>query len=436
MGSTFDRGPEATSTSSDGWSARCRAAAAGLHALVDLDQLVANLRALARLLPPDVGILAVLKANAYGHGLVPTASAAVEGGAAALGVARIEEGLVLRQGGIAAPIVVLGPPNHERLIDALHAQLTIAVGSEHDARAVIRAAERVQRRARVHLEVDTGMHRFGVTPDEAVPLARLLATHPLIEFEGIYTHFATADDPSCHALRRQQTRFRAVRERLVAEGLHPPIVHQANSAATLRGALGDPDLPGQRLVRLGIVFYGWPPAPTMPVPPGVRPALELRARLARCFTVQPGEGISYGHTFVTDRPLRCGLVPVGYADGLPRALSNRGWFLVRGQPCRIVGRVCMDQTIVSLECCPDARIGDPVVVFGTSEGAMTPWDAAELAGTIAYELLTSLAARIPRLYQRGGEVIALADTQGLIWRPLATTAAGERPARPRSGQSA
>jgi len=405
-----------------GWCERLRAAQAALHALVDLDQLATNVRALLRMLPPDVELLAILKANAYGHGLVPTARAALAGGARWLGVARIEEGLVLRQAGITAPVVVLGPPNHDRLREAVASDLTIAVGSFADVAAVRRAALALGRRARVHLEVDTGMHRFGADPVEAIALARALHHDPALEFEGVYTHFATADAPDCRMLRLQQARFRAVRERLLAEGLHPPVVHQANSAATLRGAIGDPDLPGRRVVRTGIAFYGLTPDPAMALPPGVRPALELRARLARCFTVDAGEGISYGHTYVTDRPTRCGLVPVGYADGLPRSLSNRGWFLVHGVRCPIRGRVCMDQTIVSLEDVPQAQLGDPVIVLGdTASGAMSAWEAAELSGTIAYEILTSLAARIPRVYVRGGEPVALADSFGLVERDESVT---------------
>ena len=399
------------------WPTRLACARAGLHAVIDLDQLATNARTLVRFLPPDVELLAVLKANAYGHGLVPSALAALAGGARWLGVARIEEGLLLRQAGITAPVIVLGPPNHARLRAAVAADITLAVGSLADVEAVRSAASALGRPARVHLEVDTGMHRFGATPDEAVALARRLASDPLLSFEGIYTHFATADAPDCRTLRRQMECFRAVRERLLAEGIHPPVVHQANSAATLRGALGDPDLPGRRVVRVGILFYGLAPDPALLLPPGIRPALTLQARLARCFAVHAGEGISYGHTYVTKALTHCGLVPVGYADGLPRALSNQGWFLVQGQRCPILGRVCMDQTTISLEAVPQAEIGTPVIVLGTGEdGAMTAWDAATLSGTIAYEILTSLATRIPRLYQRGGEIVGLADAFGLVWR--------------------
>ncbi len=421
MGTTNRAAEERSCRPPRDWCRRLQAAQAALHASIDLDQLAANVRALRSTLPPDVEFLAVLKANAYGHGLVPTARAALAGGAQWLGVARIEEGLVLRAAGVTAPIVVLGPPNHERLREAVAADLIVAVGSLADIAAVRCAAATLRRPARVHLEVDTGMHRFGAEPTEAVDLARLLASDPLLVFEGIYTHFATADAPDCRTLRLQQERFRAVRLRLTAEGLHPPVVHQANSAATLRGALGDPDLPGRRVVRVGIAFYGLPPDPSMSLPPGVRPALELRARLARCFTVGASEGISYGHTYVTARPTRCGLVPVGYADGLPRLLSNRGWFVVRGQRCPIRGRVCMDQTIVSLEEAPDATLGDPVIVLGDpASGAMSAWDAAALSETIAYEVLTSLAARIPRIYLRGGEPCAVLDWLGLLERDQAS----------------
>lgn len=409
---------QAHSVSEAEWRARQQAAESGLHAVIDLDRLITNLRLLQLLLPSDVEILAMLKANAYGHGLLPIAWAALWGGARWLGVARIEEGLLLREGGITAPILVLGPPNPERLEGAIRAGLHLAVGSAHDVAALRAAAERLGLAVRVHLEVDTGMHRFGADPDEVVGLAQELVTHPLLEFEGLYTHFATADAPDGRILELQEERFRTVRQQLLARGLHPPVVHQANSAAALRGAIGDPVLPGRRVVRLGMAFYGFPPNPAMTLPPGIRPALELRSRLVRCFVVHPGEGISYGHTYKTNAFEHCGVVPIGYGDGLPLLLSNRGWFQVRGQRCPIRGRICMDQTIISLASCPQAEVGDLVVIFGSSDQeAMTPWDAATLTGTIAYELLTHLAPRIPRLYHQAGRFVAIADLTGLCWRP-------------------
>ncbi len=422
MGSTVYSDSQGLNYQNTSWYARLRAATAALHAIIDLDVLAANARILRRALPPDVELLTMVKANGYGHGLVPAARAALAGGASWLGVARIEEGLILRQSGITAPVIVLGPPNHDRLQEAVTANLTVAVGSLADVHAVRRAAERSGRLARVHLEVDTGMHRFGAEPDEALAIARILQADPWLEFEGIYTHFATADAPDCRTLQLQEARFRAVREQLLTAGLHPPVVHQANSAATRRGAVGAPDLPGRRLVRVGIAFYGFPPDPSLSLPSGIRPALELRARLARCFTVEAGEGISYGHTFIAEQPIDCGLVPVGYGDGLPRALSNRGWFVIQGVRCPIRGRVCMDQTIVSLEGVASPSFGDPVIIFGDpATGAMSAWDVATLSDTIAYEILTRLAARIPRVYVRGGEPVALADAFGLIERDESVT---------------
>ncbi len=394
---------------------RLAAAEAGTHALIDLDALAGNVQAVRARLPEDVGLMGVVKANAYGHGLIPCARALLAAGARWLGVARIEEGLALRGAGITAPVLVLGPPNYALLQPALDADLALAVGSAADVAAIARAASGDFGPARLHLKVDTGMRRFGVEMDEALELAQAIVADPRLELEGLFTHFATADEPDPGFLREQARRFRQVRHLLARHGIAPRVVHQANSAATLRGIVGDPDLPGERLARAGIVLYGLPPSAAVPAPPDTRPALRLETRLARVFTVAAGEGISYGHTFVAGREIRCGLAPIGYGDGLSRLLSNCGWFVVRSTRCPIRGRVCMDQTVIEVSRVSGVEAGEPALVLGDGQsGEMTAVDIAELCGTIPYEVVTALAARVPRIFLRGGQPVAVSDLAGLV----------------------
>jgi alanine racemase len=394
---------------------RLAAAQGGTHALVDLDALAKNTQAVLARLPDDVGLIAVVKANAYGHGLIPCARALLAAGARWLGVARIEEGLALRHAGITAPVLVLGPPNHALLRPALGADLALAVGSTADVTAVAQATNETFGPARVHLKVDTGMRRFGVEPEQAMELAQAIVADPRLELEGLFTHFATADEPDSGFLQEQARRFRAVRHLLARRGIAPRVVHQANSAAALRGVVGEADLPGERLARAGIVLYGLPPSAAVAAPPGSRPVLRLLTRLARVFTVAAGEGISYGHTFIARQQTRCGLAPVGYGDGLSRLLSNRGWFVVRGRRCPIRGQVCMDQTIIEVDRASGVEAGEPTVVLGDGQsGEMTAVDIAGLCGTIPYEVVTGLAARVPRVYLRNGQPVALSDLAGLV----------------------
>lgn len=394
---------------------RLAAAQGGTHALIDLDALASNTQAVLAHLPDDVGLMGIVKANAYGHGLIPCARAVLAAGARWLGVARIEEGLAVREAGIIAPVLVLGPPNHALLRPALKAGLALAVGSRADVTAVARIASEEFGPARVHLKVDTGMRRFGVEPEQALELARAIVADPRLELEGLFTHFATADEPDSGFLQEQARRFHRVRHLLARDGIIPRVVHQANSAAILRGVVGEADLPGERLARAGILLYGLPPAATMIAPLGARPVLTLVTRLARVFTVAAGEGISYGHTFVAKQEIRCGLAPVGYGDGLSRLLSNRGWFVVRGRRCPIRGLVCMDQTVIEVGGASEVEAGERAVVLGDGQSEdMTVVDVAGLCGTIPYEVVTALATRVARVYLRHGQPIALSDLAGLV----------------------
>ncbi|MBX6342344.1 MAG: alanine racemase, partial [Thermomicrobiaceae bacterium] len=270
---------------------------------------------------------------------------------------------------------------------------------------------------RLHLKVDTGMHRFGVEPEGALALARAILADPRFALEGLYTHFATADEADTTFLDEQLRRFGAVRRALREAGIDPPLVHAANSPAALRGraaALGR-DLDDAPVVRAGLALYGLAPSPAVPLPVGFRPALRLETRVGRVFTLAPGEGVSYGLTYVAERPVRCATLPVGYGDGLPRQLSSQGWVVVRGVRCPILGRVCMDQTVVDVSAAGEVAEGDAAVVLGDGrDGAMTPDEVARLCGTINYEVVTALAARVPRVYLRGGRPVAVSDLLGTV----------------------
>ena len=394
--------------------ARVDSALAGTRALIDLDAYAGNVRAMRALIGEDVELMAVVKANAYGHGLVPCARTALEAGADWLAVARIEEGLVLRQHGIAGRILVIGPPNPALLSAAIAADLAIAAGTLASLHDISQSAHALGRPARVHLKLETGLHRYGIEREQALSLARAIAADPLLTLEGVYTHCASADEIADDFVQMQVERFESTLAGLASAGIAVPYAHFANSAATLRGII--PHIPGsQSAVRTGYALYGLSPSSEVPVPSGFRPVLTLKSRIARTFTLPAGEGISYGRTYRAERPTRCATLPIGYGDGISRQLSNKGWALVRGARCPIAGRVAMDLTVIEIEHAPDAREGDEVTLISDGhDGAMTVDDAAELCGTIGYEIVTALSARLPRVFLRDGQPVAVSDLRGLV----------------------
>ncbi len=395
---------------------RVAAALAWTHALIDLDALSGNIAALLACVPSGSGLMAVAKANAYGHGLVPCARVALDAGATHLAVARVEEGLLLRESGITAPILVLGPSNPLLVRHAVSNGIALAVGSPESVRAIAACLGDGLGPARLHLKIDSGMHRYGVQPDGAPDLARAIAQDSRLALEGLFTHFATADMADDRFLREQVRRFTAVRQELAHAGIDPPLVHLANSPATLRRVPHWPNLrlPGEiSLVRTGLAMYGLSPSAEVPVSHDFQPVMTLKTRLARVFTIAPGEGVSYGLTFVASETARCATLPLGYGDGLARRLSNRGWAVIHGTPCPIRGRVSMDQTVVEIGAL-DAAEGDEAIIIGNGQdGAMTASQAAALYGTINYEVVTAIPERVPRVYLRSGRPVAVLDLIGL-----------------------
>lgn len=365
---------------------------------IDLTAIANNVRQCLQ--RTGVAVMAVVKANAYGHGLVPVARAAMGAGASWCGVARIDEALELRQGGVEGPILVLGATPIARMDEAVAAQVSMAVWEADQVDGAQSAAARVGQRARLHLKVDTGMTRLGIEPAGAVDLARRIAETQGIDFEGVFTHFARADETDPHPTEIQESLFREILDGMHASGLRPRLIHAANSAAGLTRPSACFDM-----VRVGIAMYGLNPSRDCPLPPGFRPALSWKAALTQVRRTPRGRGVSYGHVYITTGEELIGVAPVGYGDGYRRVSGNR--VLVGGRVVPVVGRVCMDQIMLQLDAVPEARPGDEVVLIGEQGGQrITVDDLAECWGTFNYEVVCGLSARVTRLYDGGSGLLS------------------------------
>jgi alanine racemase len=365
---------------------------------IDLLALKDNIRALKERIGPGVELLAVVKANAYGHGALMVARAALAAGASRLGVACPDEGVALRRAGIQAPILILGYTPVGEAEKVVAYGLTPTVNSVAQAEAVAQASARRGLITPVHLKVETGMNRFGLAPETLLALAHTVEGMSSLRLEGIYTHFACADEADKAFTWQQYEAFMAV-----AGKLQVPLRHVANSAAVL-------DLPQMALdmVRVGIALYGLYPSAAVSRSVPLRPVLSLKSRIARVKDLEPGETVSYGRTWAAPAPSRVALVPCGYADGLPRTLSNRGMALIRGQRVPIVGRICMDLTMVEVGQVGGVAEGEEVVLIGRQGGeAIGADEVASLAGTISYEVLCGISRRVPRVYREGERLVGV-----------------------------
>jgi alanine racemase len=390
-----------------GWAGRSAVA------VVDLDAIVTNVETVRSIVGQNAQVLAVVKANGYGHGAIPVARAALEAGASTLGVATVDEGAQLRTAGIDAPVLVFGAiGRHEQpraigqRLDLVVSNADFAAALAHDVQAAL-----VKDPVPVHLKIDTGMRRFGVAPDDVVCVAKAILAHPQLRLAGVMTHLAAADAEDPTSAEAQVAVFDACLDQLRQAGIEIPMQHVANSAGALRFPAFRRDM-----VRLGIAMYGLVPDVSVPLPPPMRPALTIHGRIARVFDLAPGDAVGYGRTYRPDRPERAGLVTIGYADGYRRALSSTGWMAIRGERAAVLGRVSMDQAVIRLPDGLDVTPDELVAIVGDgadwTAGAPTLDDLAGLAGTIGYELATGLAPRLPRLYVRGDEVVAVSDLAG------------------------
>ncbi|HHY47829.1 MAG TPA: alanine racemase [Firmicutes bacterium] len=366
---------------------------------VDLSAIAHNVREIRRLVGPSREIMAVVKADAYGHGAEQVSCVALNSGATWLGVALVEEGIALRKSGILAPILVLSACFRQHARRAVRYGLATTVTSFEFAEAISLAATQESRKAKVHIKVDTGMGRLGITPQEALGFIRRVERLPNVEIEGIFTHLATADDDDPSFAMAQIRQFADVVRVLESNGISIPYKHVANSAALLR-------FPESyfNMVRPGIIIYGLSPFGFKSGPPDVHAKLNLRSALSFHTNVvfskrvPAGFGISYGRTYVTPGETFIATIPVGYADGYMRALSNKAQVLIRGQRFPVVGRICMDQCMVDTGG-TYVEPGEEVVIIGkqgTEE--ITADEVAAWAGTIGYEVTCAISKRVPRFY--------------------------------------
>ncbi len=359
---------------------------------IDLGAVRANVASIKGLLRSECRYMAVVKANAYGHGDVMVAKAALGGGADWLGVILVEEARRLRDAGIDAPIMLLHQPPDAQADDVVSLRLTPAVFTLGGLEALSAAAERAGATLDVHVKVETGLNRLGVPADALDEFATALSKHPRIEVQGVFSHFAVADPLDDPSIAMQQQRFAAALERLEAAGVTPAIRHIGNSATALT-------LPEAHLdmVRVGIATYGIAPAPSQRAVVPLRPVMELKARVAMVKRIAAGEGVSYGLRFRAQRDTTIATLPLGYADGWPRHATGRTFALIGGVPRPIVGTICMDAIMADLgddEC----AIGDQAVLIGTQQGAhISADDVAEALGTISYEVVTGISARVERV---------------------------------------
>jgi len=379
-------------------SSSCRETA---RATVDLDVISRNVEVLDKHAGSAV-VMAVVKADGYGHGMVPSARAAIRGGAEWLGVAQLSEALTLRDNGIRVPVLSwLHVPGTD-FAAAIAADVDLSVSALWSLAEIAEAARSLGRTARIHLKVDTGLGRNGAFGDDwqrLLSAARSLEAEGLVRIVGVWSHFVYADEPTHPTVRAQEECFvQAVRDAERA-GCDLEVRHIANSAATLTNPALAFDM-----VRPGLAVYGLSPVPSLGDPQsfGLTPAMTLSADLAVTKRLPAGQGLSYGHLYVTSQDTTVGLVPMGYADGIPRNATNVGPVSLGGTRHTISGRVCMDQFVIDLGPASSAQAGDRVTLFGTGEsGEPTAQDWAQATGTISYEIVTRIGSRVPRVYVGG-----------------------------------
>jgi alanine racemase len=359
---------------------------------IDLGAISNNYQILSKV--TGTPVMPVIKANAYGHGLEEVAKTIEKAGALWCGVARIEEALMLRNAGINLNILVLGYTPPQRIQDAIDNRISITVYDFELAEKYVQIAQSKNGRIRVHIKVDTGMGRLGILHEEALQLIKYIKDKPEFEVQGLFTHFACADEPEKFYTIEQLEKFKKIIDAAEKQGLRPPLVHAANSAATL-------NFPESRfdIVRCGLAIFGLSPSRSTTLPVDIKPALAWKTRLISIKNLPTRHGVSYGFKYFTSKEENIGVIAAGYADGLRRRMGN--YVLLRGKRVPVVGNICMDLCMLQLDDVPDAQIGDEVVLIGQQgDQAITATDIARDWGTISYEVICGMAARMPREYIR------------------------------------
>jgi alanine racemase len=362
---------------------------------IDLDAIARNVQAIKAFVGENTAIIASVKANAYGHGLRPVARTALNAGATWLAVHRIQAAIALREAGITAPILLLGhiPPSGIDLI--LDHDITPTLVEVETARLL---SARATRPIHVHVKIDTGMGRYGLEPEWVVDYIREVARLPHLVVQGLFSHFASADEPNLEFAHRQWVRFQDILHAIEDAGFSIPMPHICNSAGLV-------SMPEAHLaaVRPGLLMYGMAPSSESVPPFPLHRALTLKSTVTKIRHLEPGCSISYGRTFTTERHTLTALIPLGYGDGYPRLASNRGHLLIRGQQAPIRGRICMDQMVVDITDIPDVQVGDEVVAIGQQgEAEITAEQVGAWAETIHYEITTGLLPQVVRIYRHNG----------------------------------
>lgn len=377
-----------------------------VYAEIDLDAVQFNMESMRQNVSPKTGMIGVVKADGYGHGAVPVA-AAIDPYVAGYAVATVEEALILKNHGISKPVLILGVTHPSRYGELLDHEIRPAVFTMEQAKPLSDLAVERGMKAKVHLALDTGMSRIGMEADEqGADLAAKIAALPGIEAEGLFTHFARADEADKTAAYRQIAAYRNFVKLLDGRGVQIPVKHCSNSAGII-------DLPDANMdmVRAGISIYGMYPSDEVEKQDvALKPAMALKSFITYIKPLAAGREVSYGGTFVAERPMRVATVPVGYGDGYPRNLSGRGYVLIHGKKAPILGRVCMDQFMVDVTEIPEAAVDDPVTLIGPDGGEeILVEDLARLGGGFHYEIVCDIGKRVPRVYKRFGEYIGSKD---------------------------
>lgn len=361
---------------------------------VDLAAIQGNVAQIRQHIGSKCRLMAVVKADAYGHGALAVSRATLEAGANCLGVATLEEGIQLRQESVQGTIILLGAINTPE--EALEVQRWQLEPTLCTPKQVLTFAEAITQPLPVHLKIDTGMGRLGTHWQEALSFVRLAYSQPTLQVASVYSHLATADEPDSFVLQEQHQRFQFVLKSLQLEGLAPPSVHLANSAATLVDSALHYDM-----VRVGLLIYGLSPGPHLENILHLQPSMQVRARIVQVKTLPAGSGVSYGHHFHTQQPTRVATVAIGYADGIPRTLSGKLFGLVRGQRAAQIGNVTMDQLMFDVSGLGDIQEGEIVTLLGCDgEHCISAQDWAAQLGTISYEILCGFKHRLPRVVRQ------------------------------------
>ncbi|HDX9577061.1 TPA: alanine racemase [Bacillus pseudomycoides] len=372
---------------------------------VNLDAVKHNVREFKnRVNDESITMMAAVKANGYGHGAVEVAKAAIEAGIHQLAVAFVDEGIELREAGVTVPILVLGYTSVDAVKDAIEQNIVITVDRIEDLKGINEIANQLEKRARIQVKIDTGMSRIGLQEEEVLPFLEELKNMKYIEVEGMFTHYSTADEADKTYTNMQTDLFEKAVNIAKELGIHLPYIHSSNSAGSME--LGNTF---QNMVRVGIGIYGMYPSKEVDhTAVSLKPALSLKSKVVHIKQAEKNRGVSYGNTYITTGEEWIATVPIGYADGYNRQLSNKGYALINGIRVPILGRICMDQLMLDVTKAMPVHVGDEVVFYGSQgKESLSVDEIADTLGTINYEVTCMLSRRIPRIYIKDDKPIKI-----------------------------